>query len=539
MRCKKCNKDNREEANYCKWCGEKLVDKAQKQLQALVGMAEIKQQLRDILDTYDALMSRQRMSGQQVKRHNMLILGDSGMGKSTLLRVIQDLFYENKIISKSTPKVIDASEFAEFSKDFDNNVMAARDGILCIENVQKLLPDDEVRNVTDLDILFNGIKKWDGNPIVILMGTETGLGKFVQNNPTIASLFRYQFHLQPYTPEQIIEMTEAMLKNDYGLTLEPAAKDKLDRVYKQFYRDHPGVAMSAHIAKDKALEISEFAVRRDRNTLVATEADIQGVEYRRKTTEEAMAEFDKYVGVENIKDAVRQIVNKLELDALREGVNAKREITDHFLFLGNPGTGKTTMARLLADVLSSLEVLPIGQLVEVSRADLVGSYVGHTAPKVTDCVNKAMGGILFVDEAYSLKQGEGDSFGQEAIDTLLKLMEDRRGQFVVIAAGYNKEMADFIASNSGLESRFTKTIDFRDYTAEELAEIFRRMVKGKKLTLDEEAEQQVPVPVTSPMPVRCVRLLRMHLRTKATVFRKRRRTAPSWTAWNVCSRAKI
>lgn len=491
MRCKKCNKDNREEANYCKWCGEKLVDKAQKQLQALVGMAEIKQQLRDILDTYDALMSRQRMSGQQVKRHNMLILGDSGMGKSTLLRVIQDLFYENKIISKSTPKVIDASEFAEFSKDFDNNVMAARDGILCIENVQKLLPDDEVRNVTDLDILFNGIKKWDGNPIVILMGTETGLGKFVQNNPTIASLFRYQFHLQPYTPEQIIEMTEAMLKNDYGLTLEPAAKDKLDRVYKQFYRDHPGVAMSAHIAKDKALEISEFAVRRDRNTLVATEADIQGVEYRRKTTEEAMAEFDKYVGVENIKDAVRQIVNKLELDALREGVNAKREITDHFLFLGNPGTGKTTMARLLADVLSSLEVLPIGQLVEVSRADLVGSYVGHTAPKVTDCVNKAMGGILFVDEAYSLKQGEGDSFGQEAIDTLLKLMEDRRGQFVVIAAGYNKEMADFIASNSGLESRFTKTIDFRDYTAEELAEIFRRMVKGKKLTLDEEAEQQV------------------------------------------------
>ena len=492
MRCKKCNKDNREEANFCKWCGEKLVDKAQKQFQSLIGMEDIKQQLRDILDTHEALQYRERLTGRHSKQLlNMLILGDAGMGKTALLNVIQALFYQSKIISKSTPKVIDASEFADFARDFDNNIQSARDGILCIENVQKLVPDGEVREITDLDILFNGIKKWEGNPIVILMGTETGLGSFVQNNPSLTSLFRYQFHLQPYTPEQILDLTELILKNEHALTLQPEARAKLDRVFKQYYREHPGVSMSANIAAEKALEINDFAVRRDRDTRVVLDEDIQGIEYHRKTTEEVMAEFDQYVGVESIKEAVRQIVNKLAMDAEREGSNAKREIKDHFLFLGNPGTGKTTMARLLADVLNSLEVLPIGQLVEVSRADLVGEYQGHTAQKVLNCVNKAMGGVLFIDEAYSLVQGEGDSFGKEAIDTLLKLMEDRRGQFVVIAAGYTKEMNEFIATNSGLESRFSKTIDFRDYTADELTEIFRRMVKGKGMELDEETQQQV------------------------------------------------
>ncbi len=492
MRCTKCNKDNREEAAYCKWCGEKLVDVAEKEFKTLVGMDDIKQQLRDVIHTHEALKYRERLTGVKAKTNlNMLILGDAGMGKTKLLQVIQTLFHANKIISKNQPKVIDASDFLQFANDFDSNIKAASDGILCIENAQKLLPDGEVRQITDLDILFNGMKKWQSNPIVILMGTESGLGSFVECNPSVASLFRYQFHLQPYTPEQIIELVKLMLKTEGALTMEEKAAEKLDRVLKQFYRDYPGVSMSANIAVDKSREIMEAAIRRDQKTTVVTEDDITGDEYVRKTTEEAIAAFDEYVGVDNIKQVVRQIANKLEMDAERNGGTAKREVTDHFLFLGNPGTGKTTMARLLADVLNALEVLPIGQLVEVSRSDLVAEYLGQTAPRVVECVNRAMGGILFIDEAYSLKQGDNDPFGQEAIDTLLKLMEDRRGQFVCIAAGYNKEMADFISSNSGLESRFNKTVQFHDYTADELTEIFRRMVSRHSMVLDDEAEKNI------------------------------------------------
>lgn len=492
MRCNKCNKENRIEAIFCKWCGEQLIDKSQKQLQELVGMSDVKQKLRDILLTHEALQLRAKANGVTVPQElNMLILGDSGMGKTTLLQVIQQLFKDNGIVKKDKAKIIDASDYDNFQADFDNNVMAARDGILCIENVQKLLPDEEVRSVTELDPLLNAMEQWEGNPIVILTGTESGLGEFVANNPGIARKFQYQFRLAPYTVEQILTLTAMQLRKKYLLELTDEAQAKLERVFKQFFRDNPGIVMSANIAMQKAREIKDAVFRRDARADKALAEDIPGKEFVRKTTEEVLAEFDQYVGVENIKEEVRKLANKIEVDAEREGTSAKRQINDHFVFVGNPGTGKTTIARLFADILNAMDVLPVGQLVEVSRKDLVAQYVGQTAPLITQWVDKAMGGVLFIDEAYTLKQGDNDQFGQEAIDTLLKLMEDRRGQFVAIAAGYSKEMGEFLASNSGLASRFNQHIFFRDYTAEELTEIFRRLVKAKKMVLDAEADQHI------------------------------------------------
>lgn len=157
----------------------------------------------------------------------------------------------------------------------------------------------------------------------------------------------------------------------------------------------------------------------------------------------------------------------------------------HMIFTGNPGTGKTTIARLVARYLKAIGALRGGQLIEVSRGDLVGRYTGHTAPLTNRVIESALGGVLFIDEAYSLCRGEQDSFGLEAIDTLVKGMEDHREDLVVILAGYTKEMTDFLAANSGLASRFPNQIEFPDYTAEELMEITQSLAKGKGYRLDE------------------------------------------------------
>lgn len=492
MNCPQCNKPNREQASYCKWCGSKLQNKSADWYADLIGMTEAKQTLNDIITTNDALRLRASVNGIRLSQElNMLILGDSGTGKKTLLHKIELLFYQHGITTKPQATVVDASVFNEFVKDFDNNIMNARGGILCIQNAQKLLPDNEIRQLTDLDILFNAMDRFNGNPIVILMGTESGLDKFVANNQEVSDKFKYILHMKSYSISELTELTELLLRKNYALQLTSEAKEKLERVYKYSFRESPTMNISATIAKNKAEDIMRTVVQRDTNANTVLPCDIQGKEYIRKTTEQALAEFDDYVGIDNIKLTVQNIINELDLSARREGNEAKRVITDHFLFLGNPGTGKTSIARVFANVLCSVEALPIGQLVEVSRDQLVAQYLGQTAPLVRHWVDKAMGGVLFIDEAYTLKQSENDNFGQEAIDALLKLMEDRRGQFVVIAAGYTKEMGEFISSNSGLASRFNKTITFNDYTASQLTEIFLRLVKKDKLTLTNEAKERI------------------------------------------------
>ena len=202
--------------------------------------------------------------------------------------------------------------------------------------------------------------------------------------------------------------------------------------------------------------------------------------------EAVRAELDGLVGLGAVKEYVFGLADNLQVQQRRAAAGFKTaSLSMHMIFTGNPGTGKTTIARLVAKYLKAIGALKGGQLVEVTRADLVGRYTGHTAPLTNSVIESALGGVLFIDEAYSLYRGEQDSFGLEAIDTLVKGMEDHRDELVVILAGYTKEMETFLTANSGLASRFPNKIEFPDYTADELLDITTVLAKGKGYRLAE------------------------------------------------------
>ncbi|MGJ8640465.1 MAG: AAA family ATPase [Opitutaceae bacterium] len=208
--------------------------------------------------------------------------------------------------------------------------------------------------------------------------------------------------------------------------------------------------------------------------------------------ESELAKLHELIGLQNVKDEIQKLIRFLEIQAKRrEHRLAETKMSLHMVFAGNPGTGKTTVARILARVLKALKILKKGHLVETDRMGLVGQYVGHTAKKTSEIVDQALDGILFIDEAYSLASGDESDFGQEAIDTLVKRMEDHRDRLIVIVAGYPDEMKAFIKSNPGLDSRFNLSIDFKNYDPTELLAIFKIFCDNNEYTTNPESEAKL------------------------------------------------
>ena len=293
------------------------------------------------------------------------------------------------------------------------------------------------------------------------------------------------------------------IRTRLGLTLSAGA-DVRDYVAAQCTTQKGAAGLSA--CTDRIFRaLSEYCLRTD-ETLTGTvtlTAGPEGVQFRLNdgadqplfdllpaaytgALDAIRTEINELVGLAPVKEYVFGLADNLQVQQRRAAAGLKTaSLSMHMIFTGNPGTGKTTIARLVARYLKAIGALKGGQLVEVTRADLVGRYTGHTAPLTNSVIESALGGVLFIDEAYSLYRGEQDSFGLEAIDTLVKGMEDHRDELVVILAGYTREMETFLTANSGLASRFPNRIDFPDYTAVELLQITQVLAKNKGYTLAE------------------------------------------------------
>ena len=220
-------------------------------------------------------------------------------------------------------------------------------------------------------------------------------------------------------------------------------------------------------------------------------ADTAASEPEKPDFDELMAQLESLVGLENVKKDVKNLINLVKVRKLRAHNDLPvPPMSLHMVFLGNPGTGKTTVARLISGLYASIGVLSKGQLIEVDRSGLVAGYVGQTALKTQEVIQSALGGVLFIDEAYSLSSGGDNDFGREAIETILKAMEDHRGDLIVVVAGYTEPMEQFMNSNPGLESRFNKRFFFPDYNGEQLMAIFRSQCKQNSYTLTPEAEEE-------------------------------------------------
>ena len=506
-RCDKCNKDNREEAIYCRFCGEKLpvveeitrgkgtprVSKRPKKdnLDEIIGLDSKKDQVREFVTTILALMKQRGKNVLNTLNSNILITGPTGSGKTKFLYTVADY-----IIEKGIVKHEEADFFTSLSIDqIDLSEKPLQ--MLTLDDADKLLPSDGSDDLigSPLHYVFTNMSfslNLTNEKLITIMSGGPEMASFVERNPEIKNLFARHIKLEELTPSEVADICEGMLKDNFKLSLSQEAYDKLVRVI-NYERRNSEKFGNAHLAASKGNQIVMNATIRSKGNTPkeALPEDIDGKEYVPKTLEEVMGEFDKYVGVDEIKKTMTGIVDSIK-SFRKLHPDETYELKDHFLFLGNPGTGKTTMARVFADALSAMGILASGQLIEVAPKDLRGQYVGHTGPMVDAAFDKAMGGILFIDEAYNMWSGADDQFGNEAVTVMLKNMEDRKGKLVVILAGYPREMDYFIENaNPGLSSRFNETIDFRDYKGPELTEIARRMIKAQGYTLDEQADKMI------------------------------------------------
>ncbi|MQY04176.1 AAA family ATPase [Actinomadura macrotermitis] len=466
------------------------------ELDALVGLRTVKQEIELVTAGLKAARLR-REAGLTVRlpaRH-MVFTGNPGTGKTVVARLLARVYKDLGVLSSGHLVEVGRADLigqylGETAVKTRAVVQRAVGGVLFIDEAYSLAAEGgEDYGAEAVAELVKMMEDHRDDLVVIAAGYEADMQRFITANPGLASRFPTTVRFPDFSDAELVDIFAGMA-GQAGLEADDDARARVAELLRRAPRGRSfGNARLMRNLCERATALQARRVTAKKRPTpeelgALTAADIPGT--LAGTTGDVpaadpLAALDALVGLREVKQEVHRLVAEARSAELRRAAGQPAPSpTRHLVLTGNPGTAKTTVARLVAAVYARLGLLSSGHLVEVHRADLVGGYLGQTAPKVRAAVERAVGGVLFIDEAYALG---ADAYGQEAVATLVKLMEEYRGDLVVMAAGYDREMTAFLAGNSGLESRFARRLAFPDYTDAELVEIFTHLAAAEGFTL--------------------------------------------------------
>lgn len=506
-----------EEADY-----GKTFEDVMGKMDNLIGLTDIKKKVRDHAQYIQFLQLRKEKGFEEKEEINVhsVFTGNPGTGKTTVAKMMGRLYEKMGLLSKGHVHEVDRVDLVgeyigQTAPKVKEAIEKARGGVLFIDEAYALArSNDDSKDFGRevVEILVKEMSNGKGDLAVIVAGYPKEMQHFMDSNPGLKSRFKIYFEFTDYLPQELSRIAQFVCK-EKGVKFTIEAKEKINALITDAFRNRDKTFGNARFVYDiveQAKVNLGLRIMESSNPRSLDEEELSVIEYQdvasiqidkkkelpyipidKKLLRESMEELDNLIGMESVKVQIREMVQLVKF--FREtGKDVLNTFSMHTIFVGNPGTGKTTVARILTKIYKSLGILERGQMIETDRQGLVAGFVGQTAIKTAEKIDEAMGGILFIDEAYSLtqkKSGAHGDFGDESVQTILKRMEDNRGEFFIFAAGYPDNMEVFLKANPGLNSRFDKILKFEDYSPKDLTRIAKLMLQEQKILITQNAEE--------------------------------------------------